>query len=88
MNGGGCGGNGGQWKQKRAICWTKTTENVIDIQPGMTLFPEVWIQNGTHWPWKSGCFLGMDDGQPEDTMLPIEMVNVPITFPVAGQHKF
>lgn len=100
-----CGGQGGHcdgfgysgvekagwWKNKRAILWTKTTETVHDIMPGQTIFPEVWIQNGTHWPWKQGVFLGMDDtkeGEAECALLPVEMVHMPITFPVAGQHKF
>lgn len=81
----------GAWKQKRAICWTKTAEEVIDLAPGQTLLPEVWIQNGTQWPWKKDCFLGMDDskeGEPDATSLPIEMVHVPINFAVEGQKKF
>jgi len=86
-----CGEMMGQWKGKRAICWTKTAENVLELSPGQTLLPEIWIQNGTHWPWKKDCFLGMDDtkeGDTEATALPIEMVNVPITQNVAGQEKF
>jgi len=48
------------------------------------------VQNGTHWPWKKDCFLGMDDlkeGEDVESM-PVELVNVPITMPVAGQQKF
>lgn len=81
----------GQWKNKRAICWTKTAENVLDIAPGQTLFQEIWIQNGTHWPWKKDCILGMDDpreGDADNENMPIEMVNIPINFQVDGQEKF
>ena len=54
------------------------------------IFSEIWCQNGTHWPWKKECFLGMDDlkeGEEVETM-PVELVNVPINFAVGGQQKF
>jgi len=40
------------WKGKRAINWTNTEETVHEITPGQTILPEIWVQNGTHWPWK------------------------------------
>jgi len=90
-NHGSWGEKHGWWKSKRAILWTKSDETVHEIAPGQTIFPEVWIQNGTHWPWKQGCFLGMDDtkeGEKECALLPVEMINMPISFAVAGQQKF
>merc|ERR1711966_510798 len=65
--GGKCGGdwkkNMGEWKNKRAVVVNKNHEKVMTILPGQTQFAEIEVMNGTQWPWKQGCFLGMDDAK-------------------------
>jgi len=51
------------------------------------LFPNIEVRNSTHWPWKQGCFLGMDESVNLKNM-PIEFINVPINFEVRGQENF
>ena len=54
----GCGRKG--WSEKRAM-FTKVPENnTVEGDPGQFIIVEVEVQNGTKWPWKRGCFLGMD----------------------------
>ena len=87
MGGKRCGGNGEKpWKKKRAVV-VSLPNDVLEAQPGQTLLPAIEMRNGTHWPWKEGVFLGMDDSV-DLTKLPIEVVNVPITFEVKGQDSF
>jgi len=78
--------------KKRATFVSGTDPEVVYlIAPGATQFIEVEIENGTHWPWKQGCWLGMADleeGSEEAAFMPIEHVYVPVTFDVPAQHKF
>jgi len=78
------------WKGKRAVCHTKTAARVHDLLPGQTILPEIEVQNGTHWPWKAECFLGMDDAREGDVdaAIPVEMVNIPVSTHIAGQMMF
>lgn len=83
--------NCGEWKNKRALMVNKNHENAMTILPGQTSFAEIEMQNGTQWPWKQGCFLGMDDvkeGDDQESAMPIEPVNMPIPFAVAGNQTF
>jgi len=84
MGGKRCGGQGGEkpWKKKRAVVISQPTD-VLEAAPGQTLIPTIEIRNGTHWSWKDGVFLGMDESV-ELANLPIEVVNVPINFEVKG----
>jgi hypothetical protein len=41
------------------------------------------VKNATHWAWKHGVFLGMDESVDLKKM-PIELVNQPIDFDVKG----
>lgn len=92
MMGGKCGGdwkkNMGEWKNKRAVVVNKNHEKVMTILPGQTQFAEIEVMNGTQWPWKQGCFLGMDDAKQgdEETNMPIEPVRVDIPMHVAGNE--
>jgi len=83
------GGQGnGAWKAKRAILKSKHDE-VLVIKPGYTAIAEIEASNGTQWPWKQGCFLGMDDPKEGDSeAMPVEIPNLPIAFPVAGNQTF
>jgi len=80
------GGKCGECKNKRAQAVNKNHENVMRILPGQTQFAEIEVQNGTQWPWKQGCFFGMDDSKhgDEETSMPIEPIRVDIPFNVAG----
>jgi hypothetical protein len=37
----------------------KPNEPVVG-EPGKVVFIEIEFQNGTKWPWKRGCFLGLN----------------------------
>lgn len=74
---------------RRAICLTNTTNSVLDLTPGQTLFQEISVKNGSHWPWKEGTFLGMDDprqGDADVNTLPVTMVNVPVSQDVGAKE--
>jgi hypothetical protein len=81
-NGDRCGGH----KLKRAQIVAKP-QDVLEATLGQTLFVKIQIKNATHWPWKQGCFLGMDESV-ELVNMPIEFVNVPVDFEVKGQATF
>lgn len=68
----GCHGKG-QYKLQRAVLVSKNDE-VIECQPGQVIFPVIEIKNNTHWGWKKGVFLGMDDTM-ELAGLPFEVVH-------------
>jgi hypothetical protein len=87
MGGKRCGMGGEKpWKKKRAVVVSKP-EGILEACPGQMLLPAIQIRNGTHWSWKQGVFLGMDESV-ELANLPIEVVNVPIDFEVKGQETF
>ena len=95
MGGKKCGGTGEKrcgdrgekpWKKKRAVVVSLPNE-VLEAQPGQTLLAAIEMKNGTNKPWKEGVILGLDDSV-DLTKLPIEVVNVPITFEVKGQESF
>ena len=82
-----CGGGGhGGMKKQRAIIVSKPTQT-LEASPGQTILPSIEVKNATHWSWKKGCFLGMDENV-EIAGLPIEVVNIPIDFEVKGQETF
>mmetsp|Transcript_48624 Transcript_48624/g.66064 ORF Transcript_48624/g.66064 Transcript_48624/m.66064 type:complete len:278 (-) Transcript_48624:190-1023(-) len=77
---------GQNWNLKRAKIITKP-EEVLEATEGQVIFANIEVMNGTHWPWKSGCFLGMsDDG--DLVGLPIEPVSVTVDQNVQGQSNF
>lgn len=78
----GCGGK----KQKRAMLISKPSET-LEGQPGTILMPTIEVKNATHWGWKQGVFLGVDESVDLQKM-PIEVVHQPIDFPVQGQETF
>ncbi len=51
------------------------------------MLPSIEVRNSTHWPWKQGCFLGMDESVNLQNM-PIDFINVPVDFEVKGQENF
>jgi hypothetical protein len=82
-----CGPRGEKpWNKKRAIVVSQPTD-VLEACPGQTLLPAISIKNGAHWAWKTGVFLGMEDSV-ELANLPIEVVNVPITFKTEAMETF
>lgn len=86
MNGKRFGGGNGNcekaWRKNRAVVVSQPAD-ILEACPGQVLLPALSIKNGTHWSWKEGVFLGMDDSV-DLTKLPIEVVNVPINFEVKG----
>jgi hypothetical protein len=49
---------------------------------------DVQIKNNTHWGWKKGVFLGMDESN-EISGMPIEIVHVPMDdFDVKAMENF
>jgi hypothetical protein len=73
-------------KKQRALLISKPN-GVLEASPGQMLLPSIEMKNGTAWAWKQGCFLGMHESVDIST-LPIEVVNVPITFDVKGHENF
>lgn len=81
---GGCWGQ--NWNLKRAKIVSKP-EEVLEANEGQVIFANIEVMNGTHWPWKPGCFLSMaDDG--DLVGLPIEPVSVAVDQNVMGQSSF
>jgi hypothetical protein len=60
---------------------------VLEGQPGTILMPTIEIKNATHWSWKQGVFLGVDESA-NFTKMFIELVHQPIDFEVKGQETF
>ena len=48
-----------KWGEKRAIIVRKP-EQVLTGEPGQVIFAEIEVQNQTKWPWKRGCFIGLN----------------------------
>jgi hypothetical protein len=72
---------------QRAVIINKP-EDVLECMPGQVILPELKIKNNTHWNWKQGVFLGMDESM-ELTGMPIEVVHLPIDMiDVKAQETF
>lgn len=52
--------NCGKHKLKRAVI-LKKPEDVIEATPGKCVIVEIEALNDTHWPWKAGCMITLDD---------------------------
>jgi uncharacterized CHY-type Zn-finger protein len=75
--GGHCHGKGqGIHKMKRATV-VSNPDTVLECQPGQVVLHDIEIKNNTHWAWKQGVFLGMDEST-DIAGMPIEVVNVPV----------
>ena len=79
-----CGGQQGNWKQKRGVI-VKAPEGVIEAIPGQCIISEIEMLNDTYWPWKPGCMITLDDHQSED-IIPIEVFKIPIESEVKGKQ--
>ena len=66
----------GQHKLQRAVIVSKP-EDVIECVPGSVVIADLKIKNNTHWNWKKGIFLGMDESI-DIVGMPIEVVHMPI----------
>jgi len=66
----------GQHKLQRAVIVSKP-EDAIECVPGSVVIADLKIKNNTHWNWKKGIFLGMDDSI-DIVGMPIEVVHMPI----------
>lgn len=53
-----CGNRKG-WSEKRAIFTKLPENNTVEGDPGQYVIVEVEVQNGTKWPWKRGCYFGI-----------------------------
>ena len=63
------------YKQKRAVLVNKP--ETLEALPGSVAIAEIEVKNCTHWGWKQGVFLGMDENQNIEGM-PIEVVHLPV----------
>ena len=61
--------------QKRALIVNKP--ETLEALPGSLAIAEIEVKNCTHWSWKQGVFLGMDESQTIEGM-PIEAVHLPV----------
>ena len=68
-------------KEQRAVIVNQPS--LLEGTPGTILLPSIEVKNNTHWGWKQGVFLGMDDEFDIEGM-PIEVVHIPITGEVKG----
>lgn len=66
----------GDYKQKRAEI-ISNPDVVLECKPGQVVLHDIEVKNNTHWGWKKGVFLGMDDSV-EIAGMPIEVINMPI----------
>lgn len=48
-----------KWGEKRAIIMRKP-DQVIVGEAGQVVFAEIEVQNQTKWPWKRGCYIGLN----------------------------
>merc|ERR1719454_93420 len=76
----------GEYKQKRAEL-VSNPDVILECLPGQVVFHDIEIKNNTHWGWKQGVFLGMDETV-EIAGMPIEVVNMPIDEKVEAQETF
>jgi len=58
---------------------------VLECQPGQVVLHDIEIKNNTHWAWKQGVFLGMDETT-DIAGMPIEVVNVPVDSKVEAME--
>jgi len=65
-----------EYKKKRAVV-VCNPDVVLECPPGCVVVHEIEVKNNTHWGWKKGCFLGLDNSV-EQKGMPIELVNVPV----------
>lgn len=61
---------------------------MIECVPGSVVIADLKIKNNTHWGWKQGVFLGMDEST-DIAGMPIEVVHLPIDMiDVKGMDTF
>jgi len=70
-----------KWGERRAVI-LKKPEDIILGEPGQVVFAEIEVQNNTKWPWKRGCYLGMNVKDVEKNLFeqkcPIKVKDMPI----------
>jgi len=59
---------------------------VIEVIPGQVVIHDIEIKNNTHWGWKQGVYLGLDQSV-NQTNMPIELVNMPIENKVEAMEN-
>lgn len=70
-----CGGKDG-YKVKRAEI-VSNPDVVLECMPGCVVLHDIEVRNNTHWGWKQGCFLALDNTV-EQSDLPFEVINIPV----------
>lgn len=70
----GCGK--GEHKKNRAVI-TSNPDVVLECQPGQIVFKEIKVTNNTHWGWKQGMMLCLDQSVEQKDM-PLEILNIPV----------
>jgi hypothetical protein len=82
--GGNWGANRAKWSEIRAT-WMNPITEVIEVETGSTVDIPIEVQNETKWPWKRGCFFGLED---RDAKSNIIVGDIPIDFEVRGLQTF
>lgn len=74
----------GKWSEKRAVI-KKSPEEVLVGEPGQTVFAQIEVLNDTKWPWKRGCYLGLQANESgDDEVCPFTVAELPIEEDVKG----
>lgn len=58
---------------------------LLEGDVGKYVFAEIEVQNSTKWPWKRGCYVGLNCDEHE---CPLKVKVVPIDFDVKGMQTF
>lgn len=58
---------------------------VVEVEAGATVDVPLEVQNQTKWPWKRGCWLGLED---RGSVSDIIVSDVPVDFEVRGLQTF
>ena len=58
----------GKWKGPRAVILSKP-ESILEGDCGQIVLAEIEVQNQTKWPWKRGCYIGLNGATSEQQPL-------------------
>jgi hypothetical protein len=57
----------------------------VEVEAGSTVDIPIEIQNQTQWPWKRGCWIGLEDRESKSNFI---VSDVPVDFEVSGMQTF
>ena len=71
--------NRAKWSEKIAI-FMSNHHDTIEVEKGCTIMIPIEVQNQTMWPWKRGCWFGLEKATNSD----IIVSDIPVDFVVSG----